>query len=131
MKVAELRDLLRQRGLAVSGVKSVLIQRLLAAQADTGEPSSSSSSNDSAQDMSISKPRVKRARAKKSSLESIQQLSASKKVGSGASSQTSTSNGVYCLPRTRELSLQSSHDDSETTLAVIGVDEAGRGPLAG
>lgn len=123
MKVAELRDLLRQRGLAVSGVKSVLIQRLLASATaqDTGERNSCSS-NDSAQDVSTSKPRVKRARAK-----------ASTKAGSDAPSQASAStpNGVDCLPRTRELSLQSSHDDSETILAVIGVDEAGRGPLAG
>ena len=39
---------------------------------------------------------------------------------------------VDCLPRTRELQLQSDHEDSMANLlAIIGVDEAGRGPLAG
>ena len=36
-----------------------------------------------------------------------------------------------CLPRTRELELQSYHSDINVPLTVIGVDEAGRGPLAG
>lgn len=38
---------------------------------------------------------------------------------------------TYCLPRARELQLKASHTDPKTSLAIIGVDEAGRGPLAG
>jgi len=38
---------------------------------------------------------------------------------------------TYCLPRARELQLKASHADPKTSLAIIGVDEAGRGPLAG
>ena len=38
---------------------------------------------------------------------------------------------VQCLPRTREIQLLDAQIDLETKLAVIGVDEAGRGPLAG
>ncbi|KAL7538699.1 hypothetical protein ACHAXR_008741 [Thalassiosira sp. AJA248-18] len=117
MKVAELRALLRQRGLAVSGVKSVLVERLTSTSA-TKLPSTIN--NDDTQAVINPQPKVKRAR-KKSALESIPQS----KTPSQAPS------AVDCLPRTRELQLQFAHKDSDTNLAVIGVDEAGRGPLAG
>lgn len=39
--------------------------------------------------------------------------------------------GTVCLPRTREKALQSKRTDERVALHVMGVDEAGRGPLAG
>lgn len=99
MKVSDLRDLLRKRGLAVSGVKSVLIERLTSAPVSIKD---------------VSNPQPKAKRAKKETKVSIPQSIA-----------------VDCLPRTRELQLQSAHKDPNTNLAIIGVDEAGRGPLAG
>ncbi|KAL7465228.1 hypothetical protein ACHAXS_005559 [Conticribra weissflogii] len=38
---------------------------------------------------------------------------------------------IDCLPRTREFQLKKAHDNPSTALTIIGVDEAGRGPLAG
>ena len=105
LKVSELRDLLREKGLVVSGVKSVLIERLLTS--DGCDPTT---------------PKAKRAKKK-----SVEALPASKlKTTSRTAGEV-----VDCLPRTRELQLQSAHEDPNTNLAVIGVDEAGRGPLAG
>ena len=106
MKVSELKDLLRKRGLGVSGVKSVLIERLTSSKT---EPSST------VDEQSMPQPKAKRAR---------------KKIESEAIPQAA-SVAVDCLPRTRELQLQSKHKDTNTNLFVIGVDEAGRGPLAG
>ena len=108
MKVSELKDLLRDRGLGVSGVKSVLIERLTSSS--TYEPSST------ADEQSMPQPKAKRAR---------------KKSGVELTTPQAASVAVDCLPRTRELQLQSKHKDTNTKLFVIGVDEAGRGPLAG
>ena len=46
-----------------------------------------------------------------------------------SSSETSNAGEIWCLPRTREASIISSN--SKGVCYVIGVDEAGRGPLAG
>jgi ribonuclease HII len=40
-------------------------------------------------------------------------------------------NSIHCLPRTREYQLLKSQHQTSASLTVIGVDEAGRGPLAG
>jgi len=104
MKVSELKDLLKERGLAVSGIKSVLIERLKSSSTDAPTNNTVKGSSSSTQ------PKTKRARKKKSEEVSIQQASS-----------------VDCLPRTREMQLLKSNSN----LFVIGVDEAGRGPLAG
>lgn len=109
MKVSELKDLLRERGLGVSGVKSILIERLTSSSS-TYEPSSTTD------EQSMPQPKAKRARKK-----SVVELT----------TPQAASVAVDCLPRTRELQLQSKHKDTNTKLFVIGVDEAGRGPLAG
>jgi len=119
-KVSELRDLLRERGLAVSGVKSVLIERLTAATA-TDAPASANTNVATKDDPVDLQPRAKRVR-KKSSVESIPQPTVRTKAQDVPPS-------VDCLPRTRELYLKSKEPGAN--LAVIGVDEAGRGPLAG
>jgi len=93
MKVVELRDMLKKRGLPVSGVKADLIERL------TTSSDSPAASN---------KPK---------------RITKSK-----TTSTTSPTTDSYCLPRTREHQLQLQQSSS---LLVIGVDEAGRGPLAG
>ena len=104
MKVSELKDILKERGLAVSGIKSVLIERL------KSSTSTDAPTNKTAKASSSTQPKAKRARKKKSEEESIKQTPS-----------------VDCLPRTREnLLLQ-----ENSNLFVIGVDEAGRGPLAG
>ena len=46
-----------------------------------------------------------------------------------SSSETSNAGEIWCLPRTRETSIISSNNKG--VCYVIGVDEAGRGPLAG
>lgn len=125
MKVTELRDLLRERGLPTSGVKASLIERLLAA---CGGPSPATADDDKpAEEARRAQPERKRACGQKSQLERIPQQSA----GSLKTPPATAPVAVGCLPRTRELQLQSSHGDTKTNLAVIGVDEAGRGPLAG
>ncbi|KAL7500660.1 hypothetical protein ACHAWT_009892 [Skeletonema menzelii] len=97
MKVVELKDMLKKRGLPVSGIKSDLIERL-------------TTSADCSIAAAADKPkRVKEATAKSTT-------SSSKK-------KSSSTEESYCLPRTREHQLPS--------FTVIGVDEAGRGPLAG
>lgn len=105
MKVVELRELLKQRRLPVSGVKADLIGRLLDSE------SVAAAGADGAND----KPKRSRATIKKSN--------SSK---SNSSSTTATAD-TYCLPRTVEHRLQSNN----SSLQIIGVDEAGRGPLAG
>ncbi|KAK1747415.1 ribonuclease H2 subunit A [Skeletonema marinoi] len=52
----------------------------------------------------------------------------SKRTKSKTTSKSSSTTDSYCLPRTREHQLQS---QQQSSLLVIGVDEAGRGPLAG
>mmetsp|Transcript_27209 Transcript_27209/g.56682 ORF Transcript_27209/g.56682 Transcript_27209/m.56682 type:complete len:445 (-) Transcript_27209:52-1386(-) len=132
MKVAELRDVLRQRGLAVSGVKSILIERLILSSSSTADSpiiptlDKEAEKDDGAGAMSNLPPKAKRTRTrKKSSLESIPESTSNKKPPQAPSSV------VDYLPRTRERQLQYAHDDPSTNLVVIGVDEAGRGPLAG
>ena len=100
MKVSELKDILKERGLAVSGIKSVLIERLKSSSTDA--PTNKTAKASSTQ------PKAKRARKQKSEGVSIPQASS-----------------VDCLPRTREMQLL------KPNLFIIGVDEAGRGPLAG
>jgi len=104
MKVSELKYILKERGLAVSGIKSVLIERLKSSSTDAPTNNTVKGSSSSTQ------PKAKRARKKKSEDESTQQAAS-----------------VDCLPRTREMHLLKGNSN----LFVIGVDEAGRGPLAG
>jgi ribonuclease HII len=103
MTVVELKDMLKKRGLPVSGIKSDLIDRL----------TSSSSSNVLDATTSAASNKPKRVKAS---------MTSSKSSSAAADS--------YCLPRTREHQLQSKQPSS-SSLIVIGVDEAGRGPLAG
>ncbi|KAL9185269.1 hypothetical protein ACHAXT_003046 [Thalassiosira profunda] len=116
MKVEELRDLLRKRGLAVSGVKSMLVERLAASYDESlnaeGAPNTS---HVTPAQKEGTQPKAKRARKKS--------------TPNTSPKAASSSSGVDCLPRTREVQLQSSQDGGN--LAIIGVDEAGRGPLAG
>lgn len=116
MKVTELKDLLRQNGLSPSGNKKVLIDRLLSAEAASQKREDTSSHSDS---KSIGTKRRKLNR--KVTPESSDSTT-------DCENQVSVqSNGAKCLPRTREMQLRS----SDKNLMVIGVDEAGRGPLAG
>jgi len=105
MKVSELKDILKERGLAVSGIKSVLIERVKSSSTDAP-----TNTNKTAKASNSTQPKAKRARKKKSEDESTQQATS-----------------VDCLPRTREMQLLKGNSN----LFVIGVDEAGRGPLAG
>lgn len=106
LKVPELRALLRRRGLAVSGVKATLVERLTAA-APAATQHHEATTNGA--EHRRPRPTAKRARKK------------------GAPAQAPSA--PECLPRTRELQLLAK--EPGTDLAVIGVDEAGRGPLAG
>ena len=125
MKIPELRLLLRKRGLAISGTKSILVERLKtdlqrAITVNVVKENSNARST-------ILVPKSKRTQMERPTGEIIP-------------AQTAFNARVLlphcdCLPRTRELELLSSH--SSTTpkkaknLVIIGVDEAGRGPLAG
>ncbi len=119
MKVAELRELLKKRGLAVSGVKSQLVERLLLNN-DTNnvnnEKEEQEADDDDDDDATKKQQRRKRVKATTSSNKSTT-----------AAAATTAKTDSYYLPRTREKQLQSKNN----TLQVIGVDEAGRGPLAG
>ena len=120
LKVSELRDLLREKGLAVSGVKAVLINRLLES---VGYDSTTTCAIAGAtEDVSNNQPKAKRVKKKSVDVQPTSNL----KTSPPAAGEV-----VDCLPRTRELQLKSAHEDPNTTLAVVGVDEAGRGPLAG
>ena len=106
MKVVELKELLKQRGLPVSGVKKDLIDRLLTSSDDNNDGAATGSVTAiTAAAAAVDKP--KRIRT--------------------TTTNKATSADNYCLPRTRELQLKS----KQPSLTVIGVDEAGRGPLAG
>lgn len=109
LKVVELRDLCKQRGLAVSGVKSVLVERLTS--------SSGTNVHHDRVDICTGAPTTKRTKKKRASVTASPQPT------------VSTQAALDCLPRTRELQLNSK--DPGGNLAIIGVDEAGRGPLAG
>jgi hypothetical protein len=115
MNVSELRGLLRERGLAVSGVKSLLVERL-SKYVTYGNLDPDRIIEFSQLDCSNIMPKAKQAKAE-SQLNVLEKIPAQSDLN------------VHCLPRTRELQLLATHID--TNLAVIGVDEAGRGPLAG
>jgi ribonuclease HII len=105
MKVVELRDMLKKRGLPVSGIKSDLIERLVSSSSSSDVPTATTATSNN-------KPK--------------------KRVKAATTTTTTTSKSSsdsYCLPRTREHQLKSKQ--SSSSLTVIGVDEAGRGPLAG
>lgn len=117
MKVPELRQLLRERGLAISGTKSTLVERLsLSVQVAT----------ENAVSEVIVLPKSKRTKTEYQTGEETTQ---------SASSTVALTSQCDCLPRTRELQLLSSHkistNNKASNLVIIGVDEAGRGPLAG
>jgi hypothetical protein len=127
MNVTELRGLLRERGLAVSGVKSLLVKRLND-YVTNDNPDPNRIIEFSQQDYSNIAPEAKRARAESQLDLSDNTLQPSYKTPPLAPSAVVN---VHCLPRTRELQLLAAPIDPDTNLAVIGVDEAGRGPLAG
>ncbi|KAL3792937.1 hypothetical protein ACHAW5_006844 [Stephanodiscus triporus] len=126
MNVVELRGLLRERGLAVSGVKSLLVKRLndYVTNDNLGPNRTIEFSQ---QDYSNIAQEAKRARAESQLDLSENTLQPSSKTPPLAPSV----DNVHCLPRTRELQLLAAPIVPDTNLAVIGVDEAGRGPLAG
>ncbi|KAL3795542.1 hypothetical protein HJC23_009255 [Cyclotella cryptica] len=141
MKVSQLRELLRQKGLNVSGNRADLISRL-ACDRQNGEkvpPAVRKIKKDSSGDSATNKraPDSKKRRVgptvtpdidKPCSTPSSNSNDTAQKVGVVSSSSLVESHeSVKCLPRTREMQLRS----EDTDLIVIGVDEAGRGPLAG
>jgi hypothetical protein len=147
MKVSQLRELLGQKGLNMSGNKGELINRLASNRqhekkvpAVVLETEQESSGNQQRTDSETNK----RARGNKTRRvgtmvtpdidQSCTTFSANlnnpaQKLGVASSSSLAESPAsLKCLPRTREMQLRSSKDND---LIVIGVDEAGRGPLAG
>ena len=115
MKVTELKDALRQNGLSVSGNKMELIHRLTAAKLkDSTQTKSLSSANQQPN------KRRKTHRTVTPDADEDETTNTSQQI-------LVAPEHVHCLSRTREIQLQSSDDN----LIVIGVDEAGRGPLAG
>lgn len=124
MKVPQLRQLLREHGLATSGTKSILVERL-SSELQTSALSTNELTENSVSDTIVPK-------SKKSKIEY---------PTGGTTHSGAPPSRIDCLPRTRELQLLSSHTNTTTTttttttksknLVIIGVDEAGRGPLAG
>ena len=115
MKVTELKDALRQNGLSVSGNKMELIHRLTAAKLkDSTQTKSLSSANQQPN------KRRKTHRTVTPDADEDETTNTSQQI-------LVAPEHAHCLSRTREIQLQSSNDN----LIVIGVDEAGRGPLAG
>jgi hypothetical protein len=110
MKVAELKELLQQNGLGTSGNKADLIHRL-----------TSDAVMQSAAAVAGTK---KRTISKKVTPDSIANGTDD---GSKKQKVAIASSDAKCLPRTRETQLKTSN----MNLTVLGVDEAGRGPLAG
>ena len=98
-----------QLGLPVSGIKADLVDRLRKA----------TKCDDLVGDEQPKPPR-KRAASRGSEAKPP-------KKGKTAADDSNLKKPVECLPRTREAQLKSKDSD----IAVIGVDEAGRGPLAG
>lgn len=117
MKVLELCALLRERGLPISGTKSTLVERLTS----NDELHTPSPTNDTAKHAVINAilPKSKRTKVEYQEAEKATQSASSARAPSRCD----------CLPRTRELQLISKATNNH--LVVIGVDEAGRGPLAG
>jgi ribonuclease HII len=119
--------------------------------ASSSEPSSSSSSSSSKEIMEKEEKEKKSSVVKRAKTTSktttIKKKSAAKvkkeptKEAESKSVRVKKSSTVACLPRTRELELQSEHchggaaavnvNQHVNELIVFGVDEAGRGPLCG
>lgn len=124
MKVTELKDILRQNGLNVSGNKKTLIDRLLSSKTSvkgithTPQKEEEPTSKGNSYSKSCGMKRPKRRKVTPDSSDSTADYRNQIPVELSE---------VNCLPRTREMQLKSSQKD----LMVIGVDEAGRGPLAG
>lgn len=117
MKVTELREILKSRGLAVSGVKSELVERLLLKDTNANVNDEKEQVQEVDDDASMKQQRRKRVKATTTSNKST--------------TKSAAATDSYYLPRTREKQLQSKKNNKNNTLQVIGVDEAGRGPLAG
>ena len=119
-----MRQLLREHGLVTSGTKSILVERL-SSELQTSALSTNELTENSVSDTIVPK-------RKKSKIEY---------PTGGTTHSGAPPSRIDCLPRTRELQLLSSHTNTTTTttttttksknLVIIGVDEAGRGPLAG
>ena len=124
MNVSELRGLLRERGLAVSGVKSLLVERL-SKYVTNGNPDPDRIIDFSQLVYSNIVPKAKRAKAESQ----LNVLENTPQPSSKTPPLAPSDFNDHCLPRTRELKILAAYID--TNLAVIGVDEAGRGPLAG
>lgn len=117
MKVTELRELLKSRGMAVSGVKSELVERLLLKDTNANVNDEKEQVQEVDDDAIMKQQRRKRVKATTTSNKST--------------TKSAAATDSYYLPRTREKQLQSKKNNKNNTLQVIGVDEAGRGPLAG
>ncbi len=120
MKIPELRQLLRERGLAISGTKLRLVERLKTVLSGA---TNVVRENDGMSTVIV--PESKRTKVERPTGEIPAQSFNARVLLSNCD----------CLPRTRELELLSSHDSTTprkaNNLVIIGVDEAGRGPLAG
>ncbi|KAL7440325.1 hypothetical protein ACHAXH_004561 [Discostella pseudostelligera] len=114
-KVLELRALLRGRGLPISGTKSTLVERLT----NNDELHTPSPTNDT-KELAVSDVIVQKSKRTK--------IECEEEKSTQPASSASAPSRCECLPRTRELQLTSK---ATNRLVVIGVDEAGRGPLAG
>jgi predicted helicase len=116
MKVNELKELLKQNGLGLSGNKAELIRRLSsnAVVESSAAAAATTAANDS----------KKRTVCRKVTPDTIANEA---DQGSKKQKVAVVFTDVQCLPRTREMQLKT----SDMNLTVLGVDEAGRGPLAG
>ncbi|KAL3800004.1 hypothetical protein ACHAWO_004682 [Cyclotella atomus] len=115
MKVAELKELLKQNGLGLSGNKAELIHRLSSNAVIQSATAAAAAGNDS----------KKRTVSRKVTPDTA--ADEADDDGSKKQKVAVVSTDVQCLPRTREMQLKT----SDMNLTVLGVDEAGRGPLAG
>jgi hypothetical protein len=129
MKVAELKQLLKQKGLGMSGNKGELISRLASNENDGQKISYHEQEPDSEKKKRASDNKKARISRTVTPNTDVSCTASSTKLDDKQKQQilVASNESVKCLPRTREMQLQSSGKD----LMVIGVDEAGRGPLAG
>ena len=118
MKVTELKDLLKRKGLSLSGNKIDLIHRLTTADTEGNTTNTKV------------KSRLKSTNNKRHKNDHIVTPNTQEddKINSKKQHVAVAPSDGTCLPRTREIQL---HFASDKDLIVIGVDEAGRGPLAG